>query len=106
MAFAEISVRVGFRGTGEAEEGYVIENNRGYLVPEGKVVVKVDARYYRPTEEDLLIGDATKAKEKLGWTPTYTLGEMVTEMVAADLELFKREQLLKEQGFRVNNEYE
>jgi len=55
---------------------------------------------------DLLIGDATKAKEKLGWTPTYTLGEMVTEMVAADLELFKREQLLKEQGFRVNNEYE
>lgn len=106
MAFAEIGVRVGFRGTGEAEEGYVIENNGGYHVPEGKVVVKVDARYYRPTEVDLLIGDATKAKEKLGWTPTYTLAEMVTEMVAADLELFKREQLLKEQGFRVNNEYE
>lgn len=106
MAFAELGIHIGFRGTGVAEEGYVTENHGGYAVPEGKVVVKVDARYYRPTEVDLLIGDATKAKEKLGWTPTYTLAEMVTEMVAADVELFKREQFLKEQGFRVNNEFE
>lgn len=106
MAFAEVGIRIGFRGEGIAEEGYVTENHGGYPVPEGKVVVKVDARYYRPTEVDLLIGDATKAKEKLGWTPTYTLAEMITEMVAADMDVFKREQLLKEQGFRVNNEFE
>ncbi|WP_298301908.1 GDP-mannose 4,6-dehydratase, partial [Hydrotalea sp.] len=106
MAFAEVGIRIGFRGKGVAEEGYVTENHGGYPVPAGKVVVKVDARYYRPTEVDLLIGDATKAKEKLGWTPTYSLAEMITEMVAWDVELFKREQLLKEQGFRVNNEFE
>ena len=64
---------------------------------------KIDPHYFRPTEVDLLIGDATKAKEKLGWQPKYTLAEMVKEMVAADIELFKKEQLLRDSGFAINN---
>ena len=72
----------------------------------GQVVVKVDPRYYRPTEVDLLIGDATKAKKKLNWSPKYTLAEMVKEMVAADIVLFKKEQLLKDNGFATEKEHE
>jgi len=107
MAFNEVGIEVGFRGTAEQEEGYIIKcSNEKYQIAAGTVVVKVDERYYRPTEVDLLIGDATKAKEKLGWQPKYSLQEMVTEMVAADLELFKREQWLKENGFKINNEFE
>jgi GDPmannose 4,6-dehydratase len=61
----------------------------------------VDPHYYRPTEVDLLIGDATKAREKLGWTPTHTLQGMVAEMVNADLDLFRRDKLLHESGFAI-----
>ncbi|MBS1643307.1 MAG: GDP-mannose 4,6-dehydratase [Bacteroidetes bacterium] len=100
MAFKEVGIEIGFRGKDEQEEGYIIKcTNEKYQLPEGTVVVKVDERYYRPTEVDLLIGDATKAKEKLGWTPKYTLQEMITEMVAADIELFRKEKWLKENGF-------
>jgi GDPmannose 4,6-dehydratase len=67
MAFGEIGVELGFRGEAENEEGYVVANNGKYTVELGKVVVKVDPRYYRPTEVDLLIGDPTKANTKLGW---------------------------------------
>jgi len=66
----------------------------------------VDARYYRPTEVDLLIGDASKAKTKLGWTPTYTLAMLVKEMVDADIQLFRKDRVLKESGFHIKNQYE
>jgi GDPmannose 4,6-dehydratase len=69
-------------------------------------VVAVDPRYYRPTEVDLLIGDPTKAQQKLGWQPTYDLPALVKEMVAADKQLFEREKLLKDSGFAVKNQYE
>jgi GDPmannose 4,6-dehydratase len=75
-------------------------------VPIGTTVVKVDPRYFRPTEVELLIGDASKAKAKLGWEPTYTLEEMTKEMVSEDLELFKREVLLKASGFKIMNQFE
>lgn len=106
MSFSEVGIELAFRGEGENEEGYVVACSGDYQLPEGTVVVKVDPRYYRPTEVDLLIGDASKAKEKLGWTPKYTLAEMVKEMVASDLELFNKEKLLKESGFAIKNEFE
>lgn len=106
MAFAEIGVVLAFEGKEENEIATVASCNGKYPLPIGQVVVKVDPRYYRPTEVDLLIGDATKAKQKLGWTPKYTLAEMVTEMVAGDLRIFEKEQFLKSNGFEVKNEFE
>ena len=106
QAFAEAGIEVAFRGKDENEEGYIVKSDGTYAVKEGAVVVKVDPRYYRPTEVDLLIGDATKAKQKLGWTPKYTLAEMIKEMVASDLDIFKKEKHLKESGFEIKNEFE
>ncbi len=106
-AFLEVGIEVGFRFEHENEEGYVVKcKNEKYQVKEGTIVVKVDPRYYRPTEVDLLIGDATKAKTKLGWIPKYDLAALVKEMVASDMELFSREKHLKESGFQIKNEFE
>ncbi len=99
MSFAEVGIELAFRGEGDNEEGYIVKcSNPEFQLPEGKVVVKVDPRYFRPTEVDLLIGDATKAKEKLGWQPKYTLAEMIKEMVASDVIIFKKEKHIKESG--------
>ena len=108
MAFAEVGVTLAFSGEGVNEIGTIaaIENVQHSSMKVGQVVVKVDPRYYRPTEVDLLIGDATKAKKKLNWSPKYTLAEMVKEMVAADIVLFKKEQLLKDNGFATEKEHE
>lgn len=90
MAFCEAGIEVEFRGEGKEEKGIVKScNNEKYQLPTEKEVVAIDANYFRPTEVDLLIGDATKAKEKLGWQPKYTLAEMVKEMVVSDLETYK-----------------
>jgi len=96
MAFAEIGVTLNFKGQNEQEEGFVTANTGSYNLPIGQVVLKVDPTYFRPTEVDLLIGDASKAKSKLGWKPKYDLAALVKEMVASDLTLFKKEQFLKE----------
>ena len=106
MAFENVGIGLEFTGIKEEETAKVIACNGPYQVPIGTTVLKVDPRYYRPTEVELLIGDRTKAMEKLGWSPTYTLPELVSEMVTADLELFKREVLLKESGFSIKNQYE
>jgi GDPmannose 4,6-dehydratase len=106
MAFAEIGVELIFEGKDENEIAKIAVSNGKYQLQVGQIVLKVDPRYYRPTEVDLLIGDASKAKDKLGWTPKYTLAEMVTEMVAADLKIFEKDQVLKNSGFDVKNEFE
>ena len=106
MAFAEVGVELAFEGKEENEIAKVIASNGKYKIPAGQIVLKVDPRYYRPTEVDLLIGDASKAKNKLGWEPKYTLAEMVTEMVASDLRLFERTQFLRKSGFDIKNEFE
>jgi len=106
MAFAEIGVELNFSGKDENEIGKVKSVTGNYSITIGQEVIKVDPRYYRPTEVELLIGDPTKANTKLGWKPKYTLAEMVKEMVAADIELFKKEQLLKDSGFTINREHE
>ena len=66
MSFAELGIELGFRGKDEAEEGYVVKNAGEYKLEEGKVVVKVDSKFYLPTEVDLLIGDPIKVMTKLG----------------------------------------
>ncbi|MEC8360740.1 MAG: GDP-mannose 4,6-dehydratase [Bacteroidota bacterium] len=93
MAFREVDITVAWRGEGANEEGYCPET--------GNVLVKIDPRYFRPAEVDLLIGDATKAREVLGWTATTTLEEMCREMVEADLALFERDAYLKAGGHDV-----
>ncbi len=107
MAFAEIGVELEFRGKNEKENAVVVaSNNSDYPVEIGKEVVAVDPRYYRPTEVELLIGDPSKAHSQLGWKPKYNLEMLVKEMVEADVELFRKEKLLKESGFAIRNQYE
>lgn len=90
MAFSEIGVELEFTGCGSDEKGTIkSSNNPNYKLPNGKEVVSVDPKYFRPTEVDLLIGDASKAKERFGWQPTYKLSDLVKEMVASDLETYK-----------------
>ncbi len=90
MAFAEIGVELLFTGEGIHEKGSVIAcTNPAYQLTIGKEIVAVDKAYFRPTEVDLLIGDATKAKNKLGWEPKYNLATLVKEMVESDLKLYK-----------------
>lgn len=89
-AFEEVGVELAFEGEQENEVARVVKcNNPLYQLEIGKVVVKVDARYYRPTEVDLLIGDPTKSKTKLGWEPQYDLQSLVQEMVASDVKLLQ-----------------
>ena len=104
MTFAELSIEIGFKGNDDNEEGYVVKNTGSYQLKEGQVIVKVDTKYYRPTEVDLLIGDPTKAMTKLGWKPKYDLAALVKEMVFSDLEIFKKELLLKENGYTITKE--
>ncbi|MFN4879541.1 MAG: GDP-mannose 4,6-dehydratase [Flavobacteriia bacterium] len=86
MAFAEIGVELAFEGSQENETARVVAaNNPNYPLEIGQTVVRVDPKYYRPTEVDLLLGDPTKAKTQLGWQPKYDLQSMVKEMVASDL---------------------
>ena len=106
MAFNEVGIELEFTGSEENEVGRVKSCSGKWNLPAGKDVVKVDPRYYRPTEVELLIGDPTKAKTKLNWKHKYTLAEMVQEMVAADIELFKKEQLLRDSGYTINNGHE
>lgn len=91
MAFAEVGIEVSFTGEGVNEVGVVTAcNNEEFLLPIGKEIVAVDPRYFRPTEVELLIGDPTKSKTKLGWEPRYDLPALVKEMVAGDVELFRK----------------
>ena len=107
MAFAEVGITIAFKGEGVDEKGYVEScSHADYQVAAGTEVVAVDPKYFRPTEVELLIGDPTKSKTKLGWTPKYDLQGLVSEMVAADVELFQREKLLKESGYKIKNQFE
>ncbi|RZA01943.1 MAG: GDP-mannose 4,6-dehydratase [Sphingobacteriaceae bacterium] len=107
LAFAETGITVEFTGEGVHEKGVVTKcDNPTYQLKIGAEVVNVDPQYFRPTEVDLLIGDPTKCNEKLGWKPKYDLQGLVKEMVAADLNLFERERLLKNSGYTIKNQFE
>ncbi len=107
MAFAEAGIKLNFKGKGIEEKAYVIScSNPNYKLAEGTEVLSVDPKYFRPTEVDLLIGNATKANVKLGWTPEYSLQDLVREMMQSDLVLMQKEQYLKDVGYKVCNFYE
>ncbi|NVK51779.1 MAG: GDP-mannose 4,6-dehydratase [Flavobacteriaceae bacterium] len=107
MAFGELGIEIEFKGEGKEEVGFVSSCKKPeFKLPKGKEVLSVDPHYYRPTEVDLLIGDATKAKEKLGWIPEYSLSEMIQEMVQSDVQLMKKDLYLKQGGHNILNEYE
>ena len=81
-------------------------SNPDFQVEIGKEVLNVDPKYFRPTEVDLLIGDASKAKNKLGWVPEYDLKYLVKDMMRSDVELMRKDQYLKESGFQILNYFE
>jgi GDPmannose 4,6-dehydratase len=107
MAFAEAGIEVECKGSG-IDEKVIVKSVVAEVtaVKPGQEVVVIDPRYFRPTEVELLIGDPTKSQTQLGWKPKYDLAALVKEMVAADLELFRREKLLKEAGYNVLNQFE
>ncbi len=100
----ELGITLAWEGEGISEQGRVakIEGDKAQAVKVGDVIVKIDPRYFRPAEVETLLGDPTKAKEKLGWVPKITLDDMVEEMVAYDLEKAKQHALLKREGFKVS----
>jgi len=98
LAFAEVGVKIRWEGKGVDEKGYNAET--------GAMIVEVDPRYFRPTEVELLIGDASKAKTILGWEPKHTLQQLVSEMVACDVKLFERDKYLLDGGHDVMNFHE
>jgi GDPmannose 4,6-dehydratase len=123
MAFAEIGVSLAFAGDGPQEKGKISEVDRDifankvgekYLqafdsksaMMNGESIISVDPKYFRPSEVDLLIGDASKAKDKLGWAPEFSLKNIIREMVESDLKLFKRDAYLKDGGFKTPNYFE
>ncbi|MFT7330182.1 MAG: GDPmannose 4,6-dehydratase [Roseivirga sp.] len=107
MAFQEAGIEIEFKGKGKDEKGYVKScSNPDFVVETGREIITIDSHYYRPTEVDLLIGDATKAKEKLGWTPEYSLEELVKEMMENDIRIMQKEIYLKDGGHLTNNNYE
>lgn len=119
LTFAEIGVTVEFRGTGSEEEGIVtgVDASRfsdvvgadhltAMQARIGTRVASVDPRYFRPTEVEALIGDATKSRTVLGWKPKYDLPALVAEMVRSDVKLFKRDAYLKAGGFTINSYFE
>jgi GDPmannose 4,6-dehydratase len=107
LAAHELGITITFSGNGESEIG-TISNLQGEHAScnVGDVIVKVDPRYYRPTEVESLLGDPTKAKRKLGWSPSTTVQELVSEMILADYAEAQRDSLVKNAGFRAFNRHE
>jgi GDPmannose 4,6-dehydratase len=114
--FAYLGLELAFTGSNEDEIATIasVDKTRlqelripfGEHLSSGTVVMRIDPRYYRPTEVELLIGDPTKSKTKLGWKPKYTLDMLIEEMALSDLRLFQKDQLLKKEGFNVLNYFE
>jgi len=115
MAFIEVGIEIEFSGKDANEKGVVIDIDEEKMLslglkPDtlrfGQTVVRVDEKYFRPTEVELLIGDPTKAKTKLGWEPKYDLQALVEDMMAGDLSLVKKDEYLKANGFKTKNQFE
>ena len=107
MAFNEVGIELEFKGKGRDEKGYIKKcTDPNYQLEIGKEIVAIDPRYFRPTEVDLLIGDATKAKEKLGWVPKYDVAGLVKDMMQSDLKLMQKDGYLRDGGYDVLNYFE
>lgn len=106
-AFREAGMEIEFSGSGIDEKGTLVSCQRtDCKLKKGDIVVQVDPRYFRPSEVEVLLGDATKAYEKLNWKPKYDLDALIKEMVAADLELFSKDKYLRDGGHKVLNYHE
>jgi GDPmannose 4,6-dehydratase len=102
--FAQIGVVLEFTGTGESEIATVASvSDASYQITAGQQVLAVDQAYYRPTEVDELMGDASKARQELGWKPKYSVDDLIVEMMEADLALFRREKYLRESGMAIRD---
>ena len=107
LAFAEVGIELAFKGEGKEEKGYIKAcTNKKYQVEIGKEIIAVDARYFRPTEVEMLLGNPTKAFTKLGWKPEYDLKQLVNDMMENDIMLMQKEQYLKEGGYKTLNYFE
>jgi GDPmannose 4,6-dehydratase len=107
MAFAEIGVTLRFDGKDVDEKAFIEScDDPRFQLEIGKEVVSVDPNYFRPTEVELLVGDASKAKEKLGWVPQYDLAQLVEEMMESDIKVMQKEQYLKDGGYNTLNYFE
>jgi GDPmannose 4,6-dehydratase len=98
IAAAELGMAVAWQGEGVEEVG--IEQQSG------KVIVRIDPRYFRPTEVETLLGDPSKAKKKLGWEPKITFAQLVQEMVREDLKIAERDQIVRQKGYKAYNYFE
>ena len=104
LAFREVEIEIKFKGKGKDEKAFVTAcNHKDFQLEIGKEVLSVDPNYFRPTEVDLLIGDPTKAKNKLGWIPEYDLASLVKDMMRSDIKLMQKKQYLKKGGYSTNN---
>ena len=103
MAATKIGITIDFEGEGKQEKGIVtaVTGDNAPAVKVGDVIVTVDPRYFRPAEVETLLGDPSKAKADLGWVPEITLEEMIREMIEHDLDLAKRQALLKTHGYNI-----
>ena len=100
MSFGEVGIELQFKGSGLNEVATVAKcNNPKFQLETGKEVLSIDPTYFRPTEVDLLIGDPSKAKEKLGWVPEHDLASLIKEMMQSDVKLMQKDQYLKEGGY-------
>lgn len=107
MSFSEVGIELEFKGEGINEKAFVKECSKPeFQLPLGKEVLAVDPKYFRPTEVELLIGDPTKAKTKLGWVPEYELQGLVKDMMQSDIKLMQKDQYLREGGYKTLNYFE
>jgi len=98
LAFKEVKINLRWEGKGKKEKGINIET--------GAIIIEIDTKYFRPTEVELLLGDASKAKKELGWSTEYDLEDLIKDMIKSDLILFKKEQYLKDGGYKTLNYFE
>ena len=107
MAFSHIGVELEFKGSGVNEKAFVTNcKNKKYQLEIGKEILSIDSKYFRPTEVDLLVGDPTKAKTKLGWELEYDLPALVEDMMQSDLKLMTKDQYLRDGGYETLNYFE
>ena len=107
LSFLEVGIELEFKGEGVNEKAFVTAcNNSAYQLEIGKQVLSIDPRYFRPTEVEALIGDPSKAKNKLGWVPEHDLAYLVKDMMRSDIILMKKEQYLKDGGYSTLNYFE
>ena len=105
-AASELGISIDWQGQGASEQGFVVTAPADSKVKPGQKIVAIDSRYFRPAEVQTLLGDPTKAREKLGWQPTTSFNELVSEMMQSDLAIARRDAMVNEAGYRIANNHE